>query len=136
MVTEHLHLAGRSHLIGKVFRRVEFMAVGKKRDIAVLESKLAGFLAIFHTLRSVFERNIFRAPVESYTDINKYGENEVEGHAAYHHKQTLPRWLGTEIGWLGRLCKLFLVHGFINHSGYLHIASERKPAYAIFGVAP
>ena len=74
--------------------------------------------------------------MEGDTYIYQYGENEVERDAAYHHKQTLPRRLGTEISRLGRLGKLFLVHGFIDHSGYLHIASERKPAYAVFSVAP
>jgi hypothetical protein len=42
--------------------------------------------------------------------------------------------MGAELPRLGRLFHLFLVHRFVYHARYLHIASQRKPPQTILRI--
>ena len=54
----------------------------------------------------------------------------------HHYEETLPCGLCPELPFFRRELHLLLVHRFVDHSGYLAVAAERQPAYAVFGVAP
>ena len=122
-VTQHVHPVAFERLV-----------VCAEQDIAVAEAYVLCSLVELHAVTHLRQGVIAVAPCEEYHGVDEECQKEIEQHTAYHHQQALPRGLGAELPGLWRLGHLFLVHRLVNHAGYLHIASERKPSDAVLGV--
>ena len=105
-----------------------------QQDIAILESYVMESLTIVHTGLHIFQRQESIAPSEQHHRINKQRQQEVEQHTGNHDHQTLSGRLGTELIRLRRLCHRLLVHAFVDHTGYLAITSQGKPADTVFRI--
>ena len=59
-------------------------------------------------------------------------EYEVEKDSSGHHEQSLPCRLCPEFPWLRLALEVLRVHGLVDHSCYLAVASQRHPSYSVF----
>ena len=111
------------HLYACFQRIVERFAVGRERDVAVMESDLASFAAVNHTHAGVGHRHIPLSRGINQPGIDKDSEEEIEKHARNHHEQPLPCRLGTEFPVFRRLLHLLGIHGFVDHARDLAITA-------------
>ena len=132
----HAHFRSLDHLHPGLVGAVERFAVGGYGYVAVAEAYLVGFLGISHAHAGFAEGHIFFTRGVNDAGIYYYSEQEVEEHSGYHDQQALPGRFAAEFPFLRRLLHLLGVHRLVDHAGDLAIASERKPADAIFGVSP
>ena len=116
----------------EVLERAE---VGAQQDVVVGKSQCLGLLVELHTHGHVLGRDKLFAPGEEHHGVDEEREEEVDQHAANHDQQSLPSGLGAELPGLGRLCHLLFVEALVYHTGYLAVAAQWQPAYAILGVA-
>ena len=114
---------------------LEGFGVGAYKDIAILETIRLSFLIEFHTEGHILDGNVGVAPPEKNLGIDEEGKQEVHQHTANHDKQTLPGGFGAEFPRLFGLLHLLGIKTLVNHTGYLTIATQRNPAYAVLCIA-
>jgi len=136
VVAKHGHFPRFEHLESHgALARVERAAVGLKENVAVAESESLHRGGEVHPLVGVLEGDCLLAPPESYSGVDYYGEDEVVEHAAGHDQQPLPCGFRAELPGFGFGGELLGVHRFVDHSCNLHVAAERQPSDAPFGLA-
>ena len=67
--------------------------------------------------------------------IDDDAQDHVHDDTGYHDDEFLPARFGTQFIWLGFALHLLLVHALVYHADDLHIAAQRQPADAVFGIA-
>ena len=135
-VAQHVNLRSVSQTAIHVSLGVlELAEVGAEQDVVIMESERLSLLVELHSERHILRADVVLAPCEEAHGVDEKRQKEVDKHAAYHDKQSLPCRFRAELVCLGRLFHLLGVHRFVNHTRYLAVAAERKPTDAVRSVA-
>ena len=73
-------------------------------------------------------------PGVHYPGVDYYCKDKVEKYSSKNYKESLPRRFAAVFPRLRLFGHGLLVHGFIYHSRYLAVATQRKPSYTVFGI--
>ena len=106
--------------------------------VAVAESCIQKLGSKIHSLGHGSERYHAVTPMERNAGVYDDGENEVKHYAGYHHQQALPCRFETKLPGFRQIVGIDVGGGFcfVDHSGYVAVAAERKPPESVYGVAP
>ena len=114
---------------------LECFGVCAEQDVTIAEAQLLGLCVELETMGEVLHGDIALAPSEQHSRVDNKSQHEVDQHATNHDEEALPSRFCPELPRLYRLLHLLHVHRLVDHAGYLDIASQWQPAYAVGGVA-
>ena len=116
-------------------RVVDGLAVHRYEPVAVLEAQAVARLVEGVAPAGIVVGEVGVAPRIADSAVDDDGQQDVHHHAGDHHQKALPGRFGPELPRLHGLAPEILVHRLVDHAGDLHVAAQRQPADAVFGVA-